>query len=112
MGEEPEIQERHVVSEQQSSDRDMRADTPVEELVEKNQAAERLWNPTASGTGSRRARQRAGLTGFACVGGSIGRHAASHKVEVRFVSAFSFFRDDHASLFPGGGRNTSSTSLN
>lgn len=91
----------------------MRADTHVEELVEKNQApAERDWSPTASGRGSRRAWQRAGLTGFSRVGGSTDRHAASHKVEVRFVSAFSFFRDDHASLFPGGGRNTSSTFLN
>lgn len=90
----------------------MRADTHAEELVEKKQAAERLWSPTAASTGSRRAWQRAGLTGFARVGGSTGRHAASHKVKVRFVSAFSFFRDDHAGLFPGGGRNTSSTFLN
>lgn len=46
----------------------------LEELVEKKQAAERLWSPTAAGHWQQESLAEGGLTALARVGGSTGRH--------------------------------------
>lgn len=56
---------------------------------------------TASSKGRNGARLRVGLTSFPSVSGSVHGCCASCQVQVGFISAFPFFRDNHASLFPG-----------